>query len=63
MEDGLTPLHVASSHGHLQIVNDLLLAGADCDSADDSGATALQYASQEGSAQMVARLLSLAHRC
>ena len=60
MEDGLTPLHVASLHGHVQIVDQLLLAQADFDSADDNGATALQYAAQEGAAQLVARLLPLA---
>ena len=60
MEAGLTPLHVASLHGHVQIVDQLLLAQADFDSADDNGATALQYAAQEGAAQLVARLLPLA---
>ena len=57
MDDGLTPLHVASLHGHLQIIELLLSVQADFDATDDTGATALQYAAQEGAAQLVARLL------
>ena len=50
---------MGSQRGHLQILDALLLSHADCNSTDDTGATALQHAAQEGAAQMVARLLYL----
>ena len=54
---GRTPLYMASLFGHIEVVDQLLLAQADPDVQDNSGGTALYVASQEGHMQIVHKLL------
>ena len=54
---GVTPLILAASVGHEQIVEALLDAGAAVDTADRTGGTALLYASSKGYAGIVGTLL------
>lgn len=56
-EDGSTALHVASFFGLHQIVNRLLLAGADVNAADSNGSTSLMYAAAEGHSSVVEKLI------
>ena len=43
-----TPLHYASSHGHVDIVNLLLKKGADINARAKNGSTAVIYAATNG---------------
>ena len=55
---GLTALMIASQYGHLEIVKELLIAGADPNaSRTDDGATALMLASLQGYLEVVQELL------
>ena len=42
--DGRTPLHIASSQGHLSIVEYLINHGADVNKADNDGCTPIMVA-------------------
>ncbi len=52
-----TPLQAAAAAGHEMIVEALLARGVTVDARDDSGATALRIAAEEGHAAIVGRLL------
>ena len=58
MNDGRTPLYIASENGHLEVVRELLARGAAVNAADDWGYTALGAASQEGHLEVVRELLA-----
>ena len=52
-----TPLHYASSHGHVDIVNLLLKKGADINARAKNGSTAVIYAATNGKENVVKELL------
>jgi uncharacterized protein len=54
---GVTPLILAATNGHEQIVDALLDAGAAVDTTDNDNATALMYASSKGHVGIVRKLL------
>ena len=54
---GYTPLHIASSNGHLQCVKILIEAGADVNSKNIFEKTPLHYASIKNNASIVSILL------
>jgi len=56
--DGETPLHIAAAHGHRQIVQALLGAGADCSIPNRFGSTPLFGASYSGYSDIVELLLN-----
>jgi ankyrin repeat protein len=45
MEYGKTPLHIASKHGHTEIVRYLIEYGVSLNEKDNIGCTVLHYAS------------------
>lgn len=49
-EDGMTPLHCASINGDVEVVKELLEAGASVLSVTDDGWTPLHYAAGNGNA-------------
>ena len=53
-----TPLHRAARHGHADVVNTLLAAGADRECRDDTQRTPLHYAAYCGRAEVVNSLLA-----
>ena len=55
--DGLTPLHWASSNEHIEIVKLLLEHGADVNAKNDDGYTPLYWASRKGHTEIVNLLL------
>ena len=57
MKNGKTLLHVASEHGHIEIVNTLIKAGALVDEQDKFGDTPLFLASHNGHKEIVKRLI------
>ncbi|KAI3829614.1 hypothetical protein L1987_03741 [Smallanthus sonchifolius] len=57
-ELGLTPLHVAGSHGNLDVLRFLITLGCDPDTADYNGWTALHCAANNGHVEAVDFLLS-----
>ena len=56
-DDGLTPLHLASSQGTVEVARLLLEYGADVEAVTESGRTAFQVASEEGRDE-ITKLLS-----
>ena len=57
MDNGATPLHVASKQGQMEAVRLLIEAGAAIDKALDDGATPLYIASSIGHLEVVKTLL------
>mmetsp|Transcript_153528 Transcript_153528/g.490831 ORF Transcript_153528/g.490831 Transcript_153528/m.490831 type:complete len:461 (+) Transcript_153528:171-1553(+) len=55
---GLTPLHAASTSGHLRVAEVLLEAGARADAETSEGRTALHLAAMEGHDALTERLLA-----
>ena len=55
-EHAHTPLHLATQHQHLHVVDALLAGGADPDVRDGHGATASMYAEGLDNAELLARL-------
>jgi hypothetical protein len=53
VDDGCTPLCMASENGHLDMARLLVEAGADIDKARDTGGTPLFIASQKGHVEAV----------
>jgi ankyrin repeat protein len=53
MNDGWTPLHIASQEGHLEVVRELISHGANPRLVTNSGATALSNATRDGHAAIV----------
>jgi ankyrin repeat protein len=59
IDNGETPLFIASDRGHADVVSQLLAAGADVDKAKtDSGMTPLHAACQEGHTTVVSLLIA-----
>ena len=56
-ENCCTPLHVASDHGHTEVVGLLLQSGADVNQANKNGWTPLNTASYKGHTEVVGLLL------
>ncbi|GAA0163210.1 hypothetical protein LIER_39556 [Lithospermum erythrorhizon] len=54
---GQTALHVASIHGHVEVVRFLISVGSDPDIADTKGWTPLHFSAQEGHLKVVKVLL------
>ena len=68
-EDGVTLLHVASAHGHVEVVNILIQAGGEVNSQTQklaklsrqtltSGSTPLHFASRKGHVRVITALLA-----
>ena len=57
VEDGVTPLYIASQEGHSKIVELLLSEGANPNTASSDGVTSLYLASQNGHIKVVNTLL------
>lgn len=55
---GTSPLHLASCRGHVGVVHELLLAGADATRGDQFGFSALHLAARHGFPDVIAELLS-----
>jgi ankyrin repeat protein len=56
-QSGITPLHLASYYGHVQVVNELLEHGADIEAKSNDGFTALLKASWGGHVHVVKELM------
>ena len=57
INDGSTPLYIASQYGRVAIARELLVRGADVNAHDDSGSTSLHAASFSGHAEVLRELL------
>lgn len=55
---GTSPLHLASCRGHVGVVHELLLAGADASRGDQFGFSALHLAARHGFPDVIRELLS-----
>ena len=55
--EGNTPLHSAAAHGHVEAINTLIALGADKDSVNINGATALHEAARNGKTAAVIKLI------
>ncbi|KAJ8748735.1 hypothetical protein K2173_011287 [Erythroxylum novogranatense] len=63
-QDGLTPLHIASAKGHVEIVRELLKVGHDLSVLrGKDGRTALHYAATKGRIQVLKELISTCPEC
>ena len=60
-ENGQTALHWASEAGHLEVVRELLKAGAEKDAVAEDGSTALLKASQNEHWEVVELLAGTLH--
>ena len=59
---GLTPLMIASHHGHIDVVDTLLLQGVDVNKVDDIGGyTALDYAKDNNNIASLLKLNGAVH--
>ena len=56
--NGCTPLYVASSQGHLEVVRELVRGGASINQASNDGRTSLFIASSQGHVEVVRELLT-----
>ena len=57
INDGATPLYIASQNGHVKVVEALLTAGADFNQPNKDGVTPFTAASQNGHLKVVEELL------
>ncbi|CAM9830044.1 unnamed protein product [Pylaiella littoralis] len=55
---GTSPLHLASCRGHVGVVHELLIAGADASRGDQFGYSALHLAAKHGFPDVITELLS-----
>ncbi|CAG9764408.1 unnamed protein product [Ceutorhynchus assimilis] len=55
--DGETSLHVASRHGHIEVINSLLQNGANIDAQDNAGKSPLYVATESNNPEVVSYLL------
>ena len=53
IENGCTPLHVAASHGRIEVVKILLNNGADMNAKTEDGHTPLHWAASHGHTEIV----------
>jgi ankyrin repeat protein len=56
-QDGSAPLHAASCHGHVRVVNELLEHGSDVEATTISDSTPLHFACSNGQLVVVIELL------
>ena len=61
-KQGITPLHTAALHNHMEIAQMLLNAGADLMCRDKEMSTALHHAASEGNLDLVNMLFEAAAR-
>ena len=57
--NGNTPLHMATTQGHAEIISILLQAKADVNAKNNEGVTPLQFATQENHAEVISVLVKM----